>query len=44
MTGLFERVLVDRVIVAIDPGKVLNRVWVTGLLPRRVDGSGRGGL
>jgi transposase len=29
MTGLLERVLVDRVIVAIDPGKVLNRVWVT---------------
>jgi transposase len=29
MTGLFERVPVDRVIVAIDPGKVLNRVWIT---------------
>jgi hypothetical protein len=29
MSGLLERVLVDRVIVAIDPGKVLNRVWVT---------------
>src|SRR4051812_49905352 len=29
MRGLFERVPVDRVIVAIDPGKVLNRVWVT---------------
>jgi transposase len=29
MTGLLERVPVDRVIVAIDPGKVLNRVWVT---------------
>jgi transposase len=29
MTGLLERVLVDRVIVAIDPGKVLNRVWIT---------------
>jgi transposase len=29
MTGLFERVRVDRVIVAIDPGKVLNRVWIT---------------
>jgi transposase len=28
MMGLFERVLVDRVIVAIDPGKVLNRVWI----------------
>ena len=29
MTGLLERVPVDRVIVAIDPGKVLNRVWIT---------------
>lgn len=29
MPGLFERVPVDRVIVAIDPGKVVNRVWVT---------------
>ena len=29
MPGLLERVPVDRVIVAIDPGKVLNRVWVT---------------
>ncbi len=29
MEGLLERVPVDRVIVAIDPGKVLNRVWVT---------------
>ena len=29
MAGLLERVPVDRVIVAIDPGKVLNRVWVT---------------
>jgi hypothetical protein len=29
MTGLLERVLVDRVIVAIDPGKVRNRVWIT---------------
>jgi transposase len=29
MEGLSERVPVDRVIVAIDPGKVLNRVWVT---------------
>jgi hypothetical protein len=29
MDGLLERVPVDRVIVAIDPGKVLNRVWVT---------------
>jgi transposase len=29
MTGLLKRVPVDRVIVAIDPGKVLNRVWIT---------------
>jgi transposase len=29
MTGLFEREPVDRVIVAIDPGKVVNRVWIT---------------
>ena len=29
MSGLLERVPVDRVIVAIDPGKVLNRVWIT---------------
>lgn len=29
MEGLLERVPVDRVIVAIDPGKVLKRVWVT---------------
>jgi transposase len=29
MTGLLARVPVDRVIVAIDPGKVLNRVWIT---------------
>jgi transposase len=29
MTGLLERVPVDRVIVAIDPGKAVNRVWVT---------------
>jgi transposase len=29
MTRLLERVPVDRVIVAIDPGKVLNRVWIT---------------
>lgn len=28
MTGLLKRVPVDRVIVAIDPGKVLNRVWI----------------
>ena len=29
MTGLLERVPVDRVIVAIDPGKAVHRVWVT---------------
>ena len=29
MEGLSETVPVDRVIVAIDPGKVLNRVWIT---------------
>lgn len=29
MTGLLERVPCDRVIVAIDPGKAVNRVWVT---------------
>ncbi len=29
MTGLLESVLVGRVIVAIDPGKVLHRVWIT---------------
>ena len=29
MTGLLERVPSDRVIVAIDPGKAVNRVWVT---------------
>jgi transposase len=29
MKGLSERVSVDRVVVAIDPGKVLNRVWIT---------------
>ena len=29
MEGLSERVPADRVIVAIDPGKVLNRVWIT---------------
>ena len=29
MTGLLREVGVDRVIVAIDPGKALNRVWVT---------------
>jgi len=27
--GLLERVAFDRVIVAIDPGKAVNRVWVT---------------
>jgi hypothetical protein len=27
--GLLERVPCDRVIVAIDPGKAVNRVWVT---------------
>jgi transposase len=29
MGGLLERVPFDRVIVAIDPGKAVNRVWVT---------------
>jgi transposase len=29
MEGLSERVPVDRMIIAIDPGKVLNRVWIT---------------
>ena len=29
MDGLLERVPFDRVIVAIDPGKAVNRVWVT---------------
>ena len=29
MAGLLERVPFDRMIVAIDPGKALNRVWVT---------------
>jgi transposase len=29
MTGLLERVPLGRVIVAIDPGKAVNRVWVT---------------
>jgi transposase len=29
MAGLLERVPLDRVIVAIDPGKAVNRVWVT---------------
>ena len=29
MHGLLERVAFDRVIVAIDPGKAVNRVWVT---------------
>ena len=29
MAGLLERVPFDRVIVAIDPGKAVNRVWVT---------------
>jgi transposase len=28
-SGLLERVPFDRVIVAIDPGKAVNRVWVT---------------
>ena len=28
-TGLLERVPVDRVVVAIDPGKASHRVWVT---------------
>jgi transposase len=48
MTGLLERVPVDRVIVAIDPGKVLNRVWITsgeGLLGEPVSlPTSRGGL
>jgi transposase len=30
VAGLLERVPFDRVIVAIDPGKAVNRVWVTG--------------
>jgi transposase len=29
VTGLLRELSVDRVIVAIDPGKVANRVWVT---------------
>jgi transposase len=29
MSGLLERVPVERVIVAIDPGKAVHRVWVT---------------
>lgn len=29
MAGLLERVPFDQVIVAIDPGKAVNRVWVT---------------
>ena len=29
MSGLLERVPFDQVIVAIDPGKAVNRVWVT---------------
>jgi hypothetical protein len=29
VVGLLERVPFDRVIVAIDPGKAVNRVWVT---------------
>jgi len=29
VSGLLERVPFDQVIVAIDPGKALNRVWVT---------------
>jgi transposase len=29
LSGLLERVPFDRVIVAIDPGKAVNRVWVT---------------
>ena len=29
MYGLLREVSSDRVIVAIDPGKVVNRVWVT---------------
>ena len=29
MAGLLERVPFDRMIVAIDPGKAVNRVWVT---------------
>ena len=29
MSGLLERVPFERVIVAIDPGKAVNRVWVT---------------
>jgi transposase len=48
MTGLLERVPVDRVIVAIDPGKVVHRVWVTtgeGLLGAPVSlPTSRGGL
>jgi len=48
MSGLLERVPVDRVIVAIDPGKVVNRVWVTsgdGLLGEPVSlPSSRAGL
>ena len=29
MSGLLERVPFDQVVVAIDPGKAVNRVWVT---------------
>ncbi len=29
MTGLLERVPFDQVVVAIDPGKAVHRVWVT---------------
>ena len=29
LSGLLERVPFDRVVVAIDPGKAVNRVWVT---------------
>jgi hypothetical protein len=29
LSGLLREIPAERVIVAIDPGKVLNRVWVT---------------